>query len=114
MSEAYVNDAQQWADYLIKSEFRGPGDTVEGAIARCGRKHKISHSVLWSLRYRPPKDMLVSVYMTLKNAYEAEIGKLDRKLEEELRRAELLGIDATNSKAYRMARAAMGEPEARA
>mgnify|MGYP001291981276 FL=1 len=113
MAEAYVEDARRWADFLIKREFKGPGDTLDAAMARCERKHRVSRSVLWGLRYRPPVDMLVSVYMALRNAYEAELSRLDRKLEDELRIAEMLGTDATNSKAYRAAQAALGEPEAR-
>lgn len=114
MAEAYVDDARQWAEFLVRKEFRGPGDTLDAAMARCERKYRVARSVLWGLRYRAPKDLLVSVYMALKNAYEAEVAKLDERLEEELRRAERLGIDATNSKAYRMARAAVDGPEARA
>ncbi len=113
MAEAYVEDAQRWADFLIKREFKGPGDTLDAAMARCERKHRVSRSVLWSLRYRRPKDMLVSVYMALRNAYEVEISKLDRKIEEELRLAELLGTDASNSKAYRAAMAALDKSEVR-
>lgn len=113
MAEAYVEDAQRWADFLIKREFKGPGDTLDAAMARCERKHRVSRSVFWSLRYRPPMDMLVSVYMTLRDAYEAELSRLDRKLEDELRIAELLGTDATNSKAYSTAKAALGKSEAR-
>lgn len=113
MAEAYVEDAQRWADFLIKSEFKGPGDTLDAAMARCERKYRVSRSVLWSLRYRRPKDMLVSVYMALQNAYEAELVKLDRKLKDEIRKAELLGTDASDPKAYRAAVAALDEPEAR-
>ncbi len=113
MAEAYVEDAQRWADFLIKREFKGPGDTLDAAMARCERKYRVSRSVLWSLRYRRPKDMLVSVYMALQNAYQVELAKLDRKLKDEIRKAELLGTDASNSKAYRAAAAALDEPEAR-
>ncbi len=113
MAEAYVEDAQRWADFLIKREFKGPGDTLDAAMARCERKYRVSRSVLWSLRYRRPKDMLVSVYMALQNAYQVELAKLDRKLKDEIRKAELLGTDASNSKAYRAAVAALDEPEAR-
>ncbi|TPL40659.1 hypothetical protein [Mesorhizobium sp. B2-4-6] len=109
MSDTYVAQAQGWADFLVRKEFRGPGDTVDAAMARCERKHRISRSVLWGLRYRPPKDMMVSLYMRLRSAYEDELGKLDQRIEEELRKAELLGTDATNSKAYRVALAALGK-----
>lgn len=113
MADAYVNEARGWADFLVRQEFRGPGDTLDAAMARCERKHRIARSVLWGLRYRPPKDMMVSLYMGLRSAYEAELGKLDRRLEEELRKAELLGTDATNSKAYRVALAALGKQTTR-
>lgn len=113
MAEAYVEDARRWADFLIKREFKGPGDTLDAAMGRCERKYRVSRSVLWGLRYRPPMDMLVSVYMALRDAYEAELSRLDRKLEDELRIAELLGTDATNPKAYRAAVAALDKPEAR-
>lgn len=114
MSDAYISQAQGWADFLVRQEFRGPGDTLEAAMARCERKHRVARSVLWSLRYRRPKDMFVSVYMALRGAYEAELARLDQRLEEELRKAELLGIDASTSKAYRAAALALGKPEAQA
>lgn len=107
----YVDEAKGWADFLVRREFRGPGDTLDAAMARCERKHKIARSVLWGLRYRPPKDMMVSLYMGLRSAYEAELTKLDQRIEEEIRKAELLGADARNSKAYRVALAALGQSE---
>lgn len=112
MSETYVSDAQGWADFLVRKEFRGPGDTLDAAMARCERKHRIARSVLWGLRYRPPKDMMVSLYMRLYTAYENELAKLDDRIEAEIRKAELLGVDATNSKAYRLAVAALGKQAA--
>lgn len=112
MSDAYIDEAKGWADFLIRREFRGPGDTVDAAMARCERKHHIARSVLWGLRYRPPKDMMVSLYMKLRSAYEIELRKLDLRIEEEIRKAELLGQDAGNSKAYRVAVAALGKSEA--
>lgn len=113
MAEAYVEDARRWAEFLIKLEFKGPGDTLDAAMARCERKHRVSRSVLWGLRYRPPKDLLVSVYMKLRDAYEGELSKLDRRLAEEIRIAELIGEDATNTKAYRAAQAAIDKSEVR-
>lgn len=114
MGEAYVADAQRWAEYLVRREFRGPGDTLDAAMGRCERKYRVARALFWSLRYRAPKDLMVSAYMALRNAYEAELSRLDQALEDEILRAEKFGSDATNSKAYRMARAAVGKPEARA
>jgi hypothetical protein len=112
MSDVYIDEAKGWADFLVRREFRGPGDTLDAAMARCERKHHIARSVLWGLRYRPPKDMMVSLYMRLRSAYEAELTRLDQRIEEEIRKAELLGTDARNSKAYRVALAALGKQEA--
>lgn len=113
MSDAsYVADARSWADYLVRAEFRGPGDTIDAAMGRVERRHRIGHALLWGLRYRPPKDIMVSLYMRLRDAYEAEIAKLDRRLSDEIRVAELSGRDATTSKAYRLAVAALGKQEA--
>jgi len=113
MTDIFVKEAKTWADFLVRAEFRGPGDTLDAAMSRCERKHKISHSVLWSLRYRAPKDLFVSVYMTLRDAYHEELSKLDQRLEHEIRKAETLGLNEDNSKAYRMARSAMDQSETR-
>lgn len=81
----YVQQAHEWAADLVAAEHCGPGDTTSAAMERCAKRHGIDHSVLWSLRYRPPKDMMVGAYMRLKSAHEA----------------------------YRAAQAALGKPEAR-
>jgi hypothetical protein len=112
MAEGYVAEAVGWADYLVRAEFRGPGDTVDAAMARCERKHKLSHSVLWGLRYRVPKDLFVSVYVRLGQAYEAEKAAMRMRLSAELRRAEQEGFDEITSPAYRFARAALGKKAA--
>jgi hypothetical protein len=79
-----VADARGWADHLIRASHRGPGDTVDAAIHRAATKHRLDPRTLWRLRYRAPKDMLASVYLTLKAAYEAECAKQEAKLRHEL------------------------------
>lgn len=113
MAETYLIEARGWADFLVRQEFRGPGDTVDAAMARCERKHKIDHSLLWGLRYRVPKDLFVSAYMRLRHAYEIEKQRMDARLLAELVRAENEGLNAANSAAYRMALVARNKTVAR-
>lgn len=110
---AYVDEARNWAEFLIRKEFKGPGDTIDAAMSRTARRHKIASAQLWGLRYRPPKDMAVSLYMRLRDAFRRESENLDRRLAHEIAIAESLGTDATNSKAYRVAVAALAEQAAR-
>ncbi|WP_127524648.1 GIY-YIG nuclease family protein [Mesorhizobium sp. Z1-4] len=85
INSPYVQQAHEWAAELVAAEHRGPGDTTSAAMERCAGRHQIDQQVLWSLRYQPPRDMSVTQYMRLREAHAA----------------------------YRMAVAALGEPEAR-
>lgn len=67
-----VQQARGWANKLIAAHHRGPGDTVEAAIHRAAVKHGLDPKSLWRLRYRTPKDMLLSTWARIKEAYEAE------------------------------------------
>jgi hypothetical protein len=64
-------DARVWARALIRSESRGPGDT-EPAMRRLEGRYGIPWRTFWTLKYRPPSDVMVGVYLQLKAAYEAE------------------------------------------
>lgn len=83
MSTNTVETAQQWASWLLKNESRGPGDTVS-AMRRIERKHGISYSLLWALRYRPPQDLWASAFLKLGAAYEAERTRQMRLLQNEI------------------------------
>jgi hypothetical protein len=48
------------------------------------REYKIEYGVLWKLRYRKPKDIVVRWYFKLKTAYEAECQRQMRKLSHEI------------------------------
>ena len=67
MSEA-VADAISMLDCLLHAEVRGPGD-MRAAMERLARRHKVPFAALWMLRYRPPKDIGVSVFEKLCEAY---------------------------------------------
>jgi hypothetical protein len=93
MSDAYVADARRWAGALVAKEYRGPGD-MDGALWRAAQKWGVDHSTFWSLRYRPPKDIVVGVYMRLKAAYESEVERQEARLAHELMLAKAAGLDA--------------------
>jgi len=71
MSSAVI-EAKVWIGAMVQREMRGTGD-LDNAMDRLARRHHLPRSVLWSLRYRPPKDIFASVYLSIKAAYEAEI-----------------------------------------
>jgi len=54
------------------------------AMRRIEARYGISFSTLWSLRYRPPKDIFVSTYELLRYAYLAEHEKHERLIRHEL------------------------------
>ncbi len=83
-SEASVDEAARWAEALLNHVYRGTGDTIEAARFRAEQKYGIPASTFWALRYRRPKDTLVSVYKRLHQAYEAECGRQEAKLAHEL------------------------------
>lgn len=83
MSDAYVDMAATWTRELVQRESRGPGDT-KNAMKRLSARHGIAYATLWALRYRRPKDMLVSVYGRVREAYLAETERQLRKLEQEI------------------------------
>lgn len=97
VSDAFVVDAQRWAGALLTREHRGPGDTLDAAMWRAEQKWGIDRSTFWSLRYRPPRDIVVSVYMRLKAAYEHEVERQEARLAHELLLAKAAGLDAVSS-----------------
>ncbi len=105
---AVVDDAARWADALLQRAYRGPGDTIEAASYRAEQKYGVPAQTFWSLRYRKPKDILASVYLTLKAAYEAECGRQEARLRHELELAKALQGGAALEAAISEAEAALG------
>lgn len=87
MSVVYINDAKEMASYLLAREHRGPGDTIEAAAHRIQTKFGVPTAVLMRLRHRDVKDMLLSNFMTLANAYRVVCERLDTAYESERRHA---------------------------
>jgi hypothetical protein len=82
LQEMSIASAQQMARSLVHREQRGPGD-LENAMRRLETKYGIPFGALWSLRYRPPRDILASVYLKIQAAYQAECERQARLLAHE-------------------------------
>lgn len=103
MSSA-VSEARDWAKWLVQRESRGPGD-IENAMRRLEARYGIPFSTFWGLRYRPPKDILVSTFEQLRDAYLAEHEKHQRLLRHE---TEITKAKSGMSSAFARAGAALG------
>jgi hypothetical protein len=106
-----VEQARGWANKLIAANHRGPGDTVEAAIHRAAVKHGLDPKALWRLRYRTPKDMLVSTWSRIKAAYEAECERQEAKLRHELEITKAMSASTTALAAIREAETVLGAQE---
>lgn len=90
MSEAlYLDNAARWSRELTRMKARGPGDT-ENAMRQIEREYGVDYWLLWRLRYRLSalKDIGVSAYVALKQAYDAECARQMRKLQHEIEQTE--------------------------
>lgn len=75
---ANVETAQDIARRLINAEARGPGD-YENAMRRLEARRGIPFSLLHSLKYRQPKDILLSQWNLLLDVYEMECARQERR-----------------------------------
>ncbi len=87
----HVIEAREWANTLVRRESRGPGD-LENAMRRLEARYGIPWRTFWSLRYRPPEDILTNVYFRLLQAFQSECQRQKRLIEHELKIAEAAGL----------------------
>ncbi len=102
-----VDMAAGWADRLVKFESRGPGD-LDGAMRRVARRHGLTYSLFWKLRYRRPKDVMASAFFILRDAYRAECARQQGRLAHELELTR--AVAGPDSAAARAAEALVGTP----
>lgn len=89
-----ASEARGWANELVRREAKGPGD-MESAMRRLEARYGIPWRTFWTLRYRPPTDVLTGVYRRLAAAYHAECERQMRKLQHEIEITKLVaGSDA--------------------
>lgn len=82
-SKMSVATASEMARTLVQREAKGPGD-LDNAMRRIEARYGIPYSFLWSLRYRPPKELVVSAWQSLRNAYRSECERQARLLQHEI------------------------------
>lgn len=83
--------AQRLVNEMLRWESRGAGDT-ENAMRRLGNRHGIPWRVFWTMKYRTPKDLFVSVFEEIKAAHKTEAQRQLRKVQHELQIAEVNGV----------------------
>ena len=87
---ATVDTAVDVANRLLVRESRGPGDT-DNAMRRIEQRYGVDYWLLWSLRYRKPKDILLGQWNALIGAYHAECERQEKQLRHEREIAEAMG-----------------------
>lgn len=108
-ASAFVDQSRAMARDIVNADVRGPGD-LENAMRRVEARFGIPFSALWALRYRPPKDIGVSIYARLQAAHESVREAQMRKFTDEYERAKAAsGADAP---LVRAAAALVGKDEA--
>lgn len=86
MSKA-IEEAQKMVRLMINRESRGPGDRVN-AMRRLATRYGLTFNLFWSLTYRPPNDLMCSVYEKIRTAYESELRRAVSVLDHERKLAE--------------------------
>lgn len=89
-ASAYVEHAALMANEMVRRECRGPGD-MDNAMRRLSRRYGIPHGTFWSLRYKKPRDMFVSAFAKLSEAYEAECQRQRKAIEHDIAVAKAKG-----------------------
>lgn len=107
---AYIEQAASWSKDLTRMRARGPGDT-DNAMRSIEREYGVDYWTLWRLRYRRDqiKDIGVSIYMRLREAYQAECNRQLRKLHHEI--AVTREIAGADNAAVRKAEALVSETD---
>lgn len=77
MSTDAVMEAKRMNGFLLSREHRGPGDTIEAAAFRLQTRYGIPVATTMRLRNREVKDMFVSSFMPILNAYLAATRKIE-------------------------------------
>ena len=78
-----VEEAKGWAIALWRSAGRQSGNS-QRAMYRAAGWAKVPPNTLWKLRYRPPRDLGVSIYNRLRVAYVERVEALEGKVAENL------------------------------
>ena len=83
MGVAVISQAKSMAEFILRREHQGPGDTIEAAAYRAERKYGAPANWIFRLRYREIKDMPASAFVLLIQAYEAACSRAEKAYETE-------------------------------
>ena len=108
VAEIVVSEACEWAKVIVRRESQGNGDHDNAIRRLCNRYEGLTPSMFNNLLYRPPKDMLVSKYLSLRSAYLSECERQERALRHE---REITQAKSRLSSAFVAASDALGREE---
>ena len=83
MTAALVDEARDWAQKMVWAEAGRSGDLAR-AMEAGARRAGVTRSLIWSLHYRPPKDVWATAYFKLRGAYAAECARQAKLLDHEI------------------------------
>lgn len=106
MSAEVVSEARGMADFIVKSAYRGPGDTLDAAMHRAEKQFGAPAKWLHRLRYRSRdlRDLPASAFFLIMKAHQKAILASEKAYQYEKALA-----DARNSKLAGLAAALAGE-----
>jgi hypothetical protein len=81
MSMEAITTVKEMNSFLLAKEFRGPGDTIEAAAYRLQTRYGIPVAITMRLRRTDVKDMFLSSFFPILNAYLAVKGKMEAAAE---------------------------------
>lgn len=82
-ANAAVEEASNWARWLVQRESRGTGDR-RNAMQRVANRHPgLSAGLIHNLIYRAPSDMLMSKWLAVRRAYLTECERQEAMLRHE-------------------------------
>lgn len=94
MSAEYIMEAKRMSGFLLNKEYKGPGDTIEAAAYRLQTRYGIHYATTLRLRNEEVRDMRISSFAPILNAYlfvrdslQAAATRMERAYEEERNRA---------------------------
>lgn len=76
--------ASSYARKLVQHEQRSSGADTKAAIAAVARRLRRPSGSIWSLLFRPPKDVAAGLFLALEAAVESALVRNIKELEDEL------------------------------
>lgn len=111
MSTEAIMEAKRMNGFLLAREHRGPGDTIEAAAYRLQTRYGIPVAITMRLRNRELKDMFVSSFMPILNAYLAATKNIEAAAAQMEEQYEEKRAVAANPKLVRLADFIAGRKE---